>query len=346
MLSSFSKSKSRDVHYRYDGLCVIAIIPGSNDDKGGMIFAKRQTAMLESLGIRILKYFLASRTALLDTVREWRRLRMEIQTFNPDVIHCHYGTMTAFISVCSTMRPVVITYRGSDLNPVPSTNFLRVMLSHMLSQLSAVRASRIICVSRELRNRLLWGKGKVHIIPTGVDTALFKPMPIVDVRARLGWGIDEEVVLFNAGRSPKVKRIDLAERAIAEAKKTLPNIKFVVLDGNVLPEDVPLYHNAADVLLVTSDFEGSPTIVQEAAACGLPVVSVDVGDVSERLHSVVPSKIVPRDAVLLGAALVEMISLKQRSNGPEIAAREFSNKVVVAKVLQVLQLASTGKDKK
>ena len=43
--------------------------------------------------------------------------------------------------------------------------------------------------------------------------------------------------------------------------------------------DVPIWINASDVLLMTSLHEGSPTIVKEALACNLPVVSVDVGDV-------------------------------------------------------------------
>lgn len=321
-------------------LRVLAVLPGTASDKVGMIFAKRQAEALETLGAQVQKFFLASRTNAFGLFYEWWRLKQEISSFKPDIVHCHYGTMTAFVTVCSTMRPVVITYRGSDLNPMPSGNKLRVLFSHFLSQLSVIRAADVICVSQELRNRLLLCRNKVTVIPTGVDTELFKPMLKSAARSRLGWGINDPVVLFNAGNSPKVKRIDLAEMAVAEARNSLPNIKFVVLCGDIPPEDIPIYHNAADVLLVTSDFEGSPTIVQEAVSCGLPVVSVEVGDVPERLRAVNPSKIVSRDPVLLGAALLELISLKQRSNGPEIASKEFSNTVVSARVLQVLHKAS------
>lgn len=319
---------------------VMAVIPGDAGDYGGMVFAKREVACLEASGATVCKYFLKSRTSPRVLIAEWVRLRREIALFSPDVIHCHYGTMTSFLTVCATRLPVVVTYRGSDLNPVPSSSIFRVLFGHILSQVSAVCAKKIICVSGELGNRLMWGKRKVAVIPTGVDVEVFKPFSKNEARLRLGLEVNTPLILFNAGRSPKVKRLDLAEASMCELRKLIPKVNFVVLRGDVLPDDVPLYINAADVLFVTSDFEGSPTTVQESIACGLPVVSVDVGDVKERLAGVTPSRIVPRDPVALGSALFEILSLKQRSNGPEVAARELSYKVLITKVIQVLAEAA------
>ena len=54
-----------------------------------------------------------------------------------------------------------------------------------------------------------------------------------------------------------------------------------------VPNDhVPIWLNASDVVLLTSLHEGSPTIIKEALACNRPVVSVDVGDVRERIRGV------------------------------------------------------------
>jgi teichuronic acid biosynthesis glycosyltransferase TuaC len=112
-----------------------------------------------------------------------------------------------------------------------------------------------------------------------------------------------------------VKRLDLAEAAWTEAEKIAGPIRFVVLRGETDADTVVAMLNAADCLLMASDYEGSPTIVQEAMACNLPVVSVDVGDVRERLEGVVPSRIVARDPVEIGRAIAEMAARGVRSNG-------------------------------
>jgi glycosyltransferase involved in cell wall biosynthesis len=95
----------------------------------------------------------------------------------------------------------------------------------------------------------------------------------------------------------------------------------VVLDGTAQPEEIPVYMNAADCLLVTSRTEGSPTVVQEAMACNLPVVSVDVGDVRERLAGVAHCAVLPgRDAAALGEALAAVLREPRRSDGRTYAA--------------------------
>ena len=90
------------------------------------------------------------------------------------------------------------------------------------------------------------------------------------------------------------------------------------------PARVPALMNAADCLLVTSDTEGSPTVVQEALATNLPVVSVDVGDIAERLEGVACSRLAERTPEALGRALAEVLNPPRRSDGRK-RADEFSS---------------------
>jgi len=142
------------------------------------------------------------------------------------------------------------------------------------------------------------------------------------------------VVLFNAGRNPAVKDPELAAAAVAQAKAHLDGIRFVVLDGTAAPEDIPLYMNAADCLLVTSRTEGSPTVVQEAMACNLPVVSVDVGDVRERLLGVRHCAVVRRDPAALGLALATLLRQPRRSDG-RAYAEALSVDAIAARLIEL-----------
>ncbi len=118
---------------------------------------------------------------------------------------------------------------------------------------------------------------------------------------------------------------------MAIARDTLPDLRLEILNGEVDPLRVPELMNASDCLLIASDTEGSPTVLQEALACGLPVVSVDVGDVAARLAGVSNTCIVPRDAAAIAHALVELTTLPLRSNGPA-GVDDFSSRRIAQRL--------------
>jgi glycosyltransferase involved in cell wall biosynthesis len=117
--------------------------------------------------------------------------------------------------------------------------------------------------------------------------------------------------------------------------------------GDISPDRVPLYMNAADCLLVTSDYEGSPYIVKEAIACNLPVVSVDAGDIRQQLEPVAPSRIVSsRDAEELGRAVTEILKLQRRTNGWQ-HIQQFSQEREAGKIVAIYeQVLGNGSGRK
>ena len=296
---------------------VLAVIPDGGN-KISMIFAHRQINSLKASSVDIGVFMLKSRTSLKSLLSDMIAFRQKLAVFNPHLVHAHYGTVTSFFCALAANKPLVITFRGSDLNPVLGENVFRSGIKHLLSQLSTLRAKHIICVSQEIKKRLRWRKDIVSIIPSGIDLSIFKPLPIKFAREQLRLSLTDRIVLFNVGKSPFVKRLDLAEQALKFVKSQIPNTRLVKLYENIDPDDMPCYYNAADCLLMTSDHEGSPNVVKEAIACNCPVVSVDVGDVRERLKGVYPSKIVKRDAAEIGRAICDIFTLNRRSNGHDL----------------------------
>jgi glycosyltransferase involved in cell wall biosynthesis len=298
---------------------VLYAFPGPAEGSA-MIFASKQVAAMRELGVIPEIFALESRTDLACLRRESRRFQRCVASCRPDLIHAQYGTVTACLAGLMPTVPLVITFRGSDLNPAPSDPWIRSLLRRWLSQYAARKATRIICVSEGLKRRLWWRRDRAVVLPSGVDTAVFVPQSQPDARVKLGWGAAERIVLFNAGLSPAVKRLDLARAAVAKAEDLCGPIRLVLLDGRVPHPMVATMMNGADCLLLTSDWEGSPTIVQEAMACNLPVLSVDAGDVRERLAAVTPSGIVGRDPAEMGRALAELLAAPRRSNGRDSIA--------------------------
>lgn len=221
-----------------------------------------------------------------------------------DLVHASYG-LTAPAAVLQPYHPTVLTLWGSD-----------VMGSFgPLSRLCARRADEVIVMSAEMAEEL--GQA-CTILPHGIDTETFRPMDREAARAELGWADDRHHVLFPYGTDRPVKDYPRAERiAEAAAARLEAPVELQTITG--VPHDrMPVYMNAADALLLTSEREGSPNSVKEALACNLPVVAADVGDVALRLRDVEPSVVAREDEALVDG-LVDVLSSGERSNGRRVA---------------------------
>lgn len=142
---------------------------------------------------------------------------------------------------------------------------------------------------------------------------------------------------------PKSKGLPLVEAAVDLARERFHiDIELFVMRGQTAPEEVPTILNAADCLVFASAFEGSPNIVKEAIACNLPVVTVDVGDVAERLKGVEPSRIVPHDPTAFAQALSEILLLRKRSNGSE-TVKEISEAQIARKLIALYNAISLAR---
>lgn len=218
------------------------------------------------------------------------QLRSRIALSQPDLVHSMYGgVMADLVTLFVNDRPTVVTFHGSDLLGQPFEGAVRKAVAKcgvFASRRAARRCSSIILVAKSLCSALPpdIDNSKVRVIPCGIDLDLFRPLNRETCCQRLGWQLDRFHVLFQNTGDP-VKRPLLARAAIDSVKRLGTRAELHELKG-VPYAEVSTWLNASDALLVTSIHEGSPTIVKEALACDLPIVSVDVGDVGERIKGI------------------------------------------------------------
>jgi teichuronic acid biosynthesis glycosyltransferase TuaC len=209
-----------------------------------------------------------------------RRVAEAIRSASPDIIHVHFGY--SGLAVPRTSVPIVTTFNGDDLTGTPSASgrlTAKSRLGILVSQYAAWRSARCIAVSKTLRERI-WTttlRARTEVIRDAVDPALFRPLPREAARRRLGILQDATVIIFPHNAWEPRKRVWLAEAAVAVLHEWIPKAQLWVVNGRPADE-MPWYYAAADVMIVTSMFEGGPSSVKEALACGVPVVSVAVGD--------------------------------------------------------------------
>jgi glycosyltransferase involved in cell wall biosynthesis len=257
------------------------------------------------------------------------------QNFKPHIVHCHYGSVTSLFTVLCAKAPVIITFHGSDLNCTPWIGRYRDRFGRTCSQCAILGAARTICVSEHLQNLLFWKKKFSNVIPIGTDTNEFVPMNREACRRLLKWNLSDKVVLFNANKA-LIKRLDIAENAIKVARKKVNELRMEVMDGNVDPIMLPVYMNASNCVLLCSDNEGSPTIIKEAMACNIPVISIDVGDVKQNLVDISPGGIYEKNHFSLAEGIIKVIEKNSPSNGREkLIERGLTSQALDFKVVQV-----------
>ncbi|MFN8060898.1 MAG: glycosyltransferase [Vicinamibacterales bacterium] len=208
-----------------------------------------------------------------------------------DVVHVMYGgIMAERLLRRRWAQPVVVTFHGSDVFGENLSGWKRRAISYvgvMGSRHAARRATGVVAVSKVVAGALprSLDPKKVRIIPCGIDLDRFVPLDRAECRRQLGWAPDHFHVLFPANAGDPVKRPELAAAAVSRLASAGVPVELHHLRG--IPNSlVPQWLNASDALLLTSRHEGSPTVVKEALACNVAVVSVDVGDVAERIQGI------------------------------------------------------------
>lgn len=320
----------------YRVLVVTNLWPTEADPSYGS-FVKGQMESLRPLGVEFDVVFINGRESTWNYLRGIGRVRGQMHLKRYDLIHAHFG-LSGWVARFQLGKPVVVSFMGDDVLGRPARSGRITLAGHFL-QISGFILARlvsfVIVKSRPMAQKLRMPSA--HVIPNGVDLNLFRPMEQAEARKALGLDPTKKIVLFPYNPGEARKRFDVIEAAVSLAREQVPSLEILVARG--LPqEQIPLYMNAADVLVIASTFEGSPNAVKEAMATNLPVITVDVGDAAELIGPTAGCFLVPRDTRAIAEKLVEVCRAGGRTNGREWIGK-LSMEAVAERIVEVYAAA-------
>ena len=247
-----------------------------------------QAEALMSEGVEIEWYLLKGK-GIKGYLKNVKPLRKYLKEHKYDAIHAHYS-LSAFVASLAGAKPLVVSLMGSDVKAAGWYKFIIRLFATFGGWKS------IIVKSNDMYRSL--GIKRAIVIPNGVNMERFKPMDKVECQKKLGWKISNDKlqttnavrhILFPANALRPEKDYALAEAAvqIINHKSQITNTHVVLYAFENTPNaETPYWYNAADVVLMTSKWEGSPNAIKEAMACSRPIVATNVGDIVERTSGV------------------------------------------------------------
>lgn len=228
----------------------------------------------------------------------WKRISKIVKEFNPDIVHVFFTIPTGLLTFHPKLKriPYIVSVRGSDV-PGHNPDRFSIMYKVLAPIVKKIwkNAKRVVCNSEDLKKEVLKisPRLKVGVISNGIDTDKFRPGKRKS---------KDEIRLLYVGRLIPLKRIDLIISALPEVirnnnkkivfrivgsgseEKKLRNLvkelnieKYVEFRGEVDYKDIHKEYQNSDIYIQLSKVEGMSNTILEAMACGLPIITTDVG---------------------------------------------------------------------
>lgn len=258
----------------------------STQNPNAVPFLVRQVEFLRRAGLNVYVFHFKGAGNPFNYLKAWFSFQKVRKKYHPDIIHAQWGQ--SVIPSLPKNTPLVITYRGDDLEGVINRNGRHGLKSYILrtaGRFVARFADRIMVVSPHLLNKFSTSV-PVYVVPSGLDFSKMPNCTKEQAKYKLGLPSGKRIVIFPNSKENKRKNLDLVLKTLdCLPEKDRNRIFFHHAFG--MPYELLMLHmKAADFLVFTSLHEGSPNVVKEAIANDVAVVSVPVGDTRVRLENV------------------------------------------------------------
>jgi glycosyltransferase involved in cell wall biosynthesis len=253
-------------------------------------------------------------------------------------------------------KPLVVTLHGEDI-----TKYSKMLFLKSLSKFILKRCDKIICVSKSLKNEIYktnLSKKDIEIIPSGYNIERFRPLDTKKCRKILDLPENKTIILFvghlieRKGIMYLIKALKILSeknkeflcyivgRGVLEKSLKLMTSQLqlknkVIFAGQKNPDEIPIWMNACDVLVLPSLNEGLPNVLSEAMACGKPVVATNVAGTPELVTKDVGLLVKPKNVNDLAKKITLALNKKWDKGKLLKRAREFSVTNSVKKLIDI-----------
>ena len=300
----------------------VLFISSANKREGINAIVKNQGKSLDEKGISI-EYFGVEGSGFKGYFKNISRLRKYLKTHKFDVIHAHYS-LSGVVASLAGAKPLVVSLMGSDVVYSRLFTLIARFFSKYIWHTSIVKSAFL---KEKIRNQ------KSIIIPNGVDTTLFKPMDKTDCQKRINWDNSKKHIFFAASKDRPEKNYQLAKTSV----EAISEFDIVLHDASgIKNEEMPIYYNAADLVLLTSIWEGSPNAIKEAMACNRPIISTKVGDVPWLLSEVKGCYLCKNNYSSISKSIYKLLKSDEKCSGNEAISRlELKREQVADKLIEL-----------
>jgi teichuronic acid biosynthesis glycosyltransferase TuaC len=312
----------------------VLFVSSGNSESGISPIVRNQGESLKNHGIDI-NYFIIKGKGGIGYFKHIFRLKRFLKKNKFDIIHAHYGLCGIVSNLALKSKKLVVSYMGDDLLGSSRRNGSYSIAGKFYVSLNKWFACKRndfnIVKSKEMSQVLR--NARHEIIPNGVNFEKFHPIEKNIARGKLNIPADKKLIVFAANPERPEKNIRLAREAVD--RLNLPGAELKIL-YNISQEELNLYYNGADLLLLTSFHEGSPNVIKEAMACNCPIVSTDVGDVKEMIKDTEGCCISSFNAKEAAGEIKKALEFGKRTKGRKNISHLEINKIA-QKIIRVYE---------
>jgi teichuronic acid biosynthesis glycosyltransferase TuaC len=253
-----------------------------------------------------------------------------------DVVYAHF-TANALIAVEALHKYNVPVFAA--VGEYKNIDITKAYYKKKEYQELTQKISGFIAVSPQVKSKLLdigIVDSKIIIAPNGADFNIFKPLGKIGLRQKYKFPIDKKIVLF-IGRFIDSK----GPLRVLEALNQLPDDvvgvfigkgeqepcgEKVIYKGMLPHHSIPEVMAVADVFVLPTHHEGSSNVIVEAMACGLPIVSSDIPEISFQCNESFSILVNPDDVNQIKEAIEKILFNEDIRKEMSSAALLFSKR--------------------